>query len=51
MIGLRTWPLRNRGGTDLGIAEAESAEEAVRAALTAAAESRESGAGAAGEMV
>ncbi len=51
VIGLRTWPLRNRAGTDLGIAEADSAEEAVRAARTAAAESRESGAGAAGEMV
>ena len=51
VIGLQTWPLRNRAGSDLGIAEAESAEEAVRAALTAAAESRESGAGTAGEMV
>ena len=40
VIGLQTWPLRNRAGTDLGIAEAETAEDAVKAALTAAAETR-----------
>jgi uncharacterized protein (TIGR00725 family) len=50
VIGLQTWPLRNRSGTDLGIAEAEGAEEAVRAALTAAAESRGPSAGRSGEM-
>jgi uncharacterized protein (TIGR00725 family) len=36
VITLRSWPLRNRAGTDLGIVEAESAEDAVRAALDAA---------------
>ena len=34
VIGLETWPLRNRAGTDLGIAEASSAAEAVSAALS-----------------
>lgn len=36
VIGLETWPLRNRAGTDLGITEAASAAEAVEAALAAA---------------
>ncbi len=35
VIGLQTWPLRNRAGTDLGIAEAEDAEDAVARALAA----------------
>ena len=35
VIGLQTWPLRNRAGTDLGIAEAEDAEDAVARALEA----------------
>jgi uncharacterized protein (TIGR00725 family) len=34
VIGLETWPLRNRAGTDLGITEASGAEEAVSAALS-----------------
>jgi uncharacterized protein (TIGR00725 family) len=34
VIGLETWPLRNRAGTDLGITEASSAEEAVAAAIS-----------------
>jgi uncharacterized protein (TIGR00725 family) len=37
VVSLRSWPLRNRGGTDLGIVEAETPEDAVRAALEAAA--------------
>jgi hypothetical protein len=36
VVALQSWPLRNRAGTDLGIAEAESAEEAVTAALSSA---------------
>jgi uncharacterized protein (TIGR00725 family) len=36
VIALRSWELRNRTGTDVGIAEAGSAEEAVAAALAAA---------------
>jgi uncharacterized protein (TIGR00725 family) len=35
VIALRSWPLRNRAGGDLGIFEAKSAEEAVREALSA----------------
>jgi hypothetical protein len=35
VVGLQTWPLRNRAGTDLGIAEAEDAEDAVARALEA----------------
>jgi uncharacterized protein (TIGR00725 family) len=50
VIGLQTWPLRNRAGTDLGIAEAEGAEQAVESAIAAAQELRASGGGA-GEMV
>ncbi len=33
VVALRSWPLRNRAGTDLGITEAETAREAVEAAL------------------
>lgn len=36
VFALRSWPLRNRAGGDLGIVEAETAEEAVAAALEAA---------------
>jgi uncharacterized protein (TIGR00725 family) len=36
VIAIRSWTLRNRTGSDLGIVEAESAVEAVEAALTAA---------------
>lgn len=36
LVGLRTWPLRNRDGTDLGIAAAEDPAEAVALALAAA---------------
>jgi len=34
VVALRSWPLRNRGGTDLGIFEAETAEGALEAALS-----------------
>jgi uncharacterized protein (TIGR00725 family) len=37
VIALQSWPLRNRAGSDLGIVEAETPEEAVKAAVTAAA--------------
>jgi uncharacterized protein (TIGR00725 family) len=36
VVALQSWPLRNRAGTDLGIAEAETAEEAVKAAMSSA---------------
>jgi uncharacterized protein (TIGR00725 family) len=36
VVALQSWPLRNRAGTDLGIVEAETAEQAVKAALSAA---------------
>ena len=36
VVAIRSWPLRSRTGTDLGIVEAESAEDAVKAALKAA---------------
>jgi uncharacterized protein (TIGR00725 family) len=36
VIALSSWTLRNRTGTDLGIAEAATPEEAVEAALAAA---------------
>jgi uncharacterized protein (TIGR00725 family) len=36
VVSLRSWPLRNRAASDLGIVEAETAEEAVKAALAAA---------------
>ena len=37
VVSIQSWPLRNRVGTDLGIVEAETAEEAVKAAMSAAA--------------
>jgi uncharacterized protein (TIGR00725 family) len=36
VIALQSWPLRSRAETDLGIVEAETAEEAVAAAVKAA---------------
>jgi uncharacterized protein (TIGR00725 family) len=33
VIALQSWPLRNRAQTDLGIVEAETPEEAVKAAI------------------
>jgi uncharacterized protein (TIGR00725 family) len=33
VVAIRSWALRNRAGTDLGIVEAETAEQAVSAAL------------------
>jgi uncharacterized protein (TIGR00725 family) len=36
VVTVQSWPLKNRAGTDLGIVEAETPEEAVRAALAAA---------------
>ena len=36
VVAIQSWTLRNQAGTDLGIVEAETAEEAVRAALSAA---------------
>ncbi|HSD23481.1 MAG TPA: TIGR00725 family protein [Solirubrobacterales bacterium] len=36
VVAIQSWALRNRSGTDLGILEAGSAEEAVSAALGAA---------------
>jgi hypothetical protein len=36
VVALHSWPLRNRAGTDLGIVEADSAEQAVKAALSSA---------------
>jgi uncharacterized protein (TIGR00725 family) len=38
VVAIQSWTLRNRSGTDLGIVEAGSPEEAVDAALAAAAE-------------
>jgi uncharacterized protein (TIGR00725 family) len=35
VVALRSWPLRNRTGADLGIVEAESGDEAVGVALSA----------------
>ena len=35
VVALRSWPLRSRGGEELGIVEAESPAEAVEAALAA----------------
>jgi len=40
VIALRSWPLRHRMGTDVGIVEAETPEEAVETALEAAGPSR-----------
>jgi uncharacterized protein (TIGR00725 family) len=36
VVAIRSWTLRNRAGTDLGIVEAETPEQAVSAALSAA---------------
>jgi uncharacterized protein (TIGR00725 family) len=36
VVAIQSWPLRNRAGTDLGIVEAETPEQAVKAALSAA---------------
>jgi uncharacterized protein (TIGR00725 family) len=36
VVAIQSWPLRNRAGTDLGIVEAGTPEEAVKAALSAA---------------
>jgi uncharacterized protein (TIGR00725 family) len=36
VVTLQSWPLKNRAGTDLGIVEAETPEQAVRAALSTA---------------
>jgi uncharacterized protein (TIGR00725 family) len=36
VVTIQSWPLKNRAGTDLGIVEAETPEEAVRTALSAA---------------
>jgi len=36
VVAIKSWLLQNRARSDLGIVEAESAEEAVRAALSAA---------------
>jgi uncharacterized protein (TIGR00725 family) len=38
VVAIQSWALRNRSGTDLGIVEAESPEQAVEAALSAAGE-------------
>ena len=37
VVAIQSWPLRNRAGTDLGIVEAETPEDAVKTALSAAA--------------
>jgi uncharacterized protein (TIGR00725 family) len=36
VVSIQSWPLRNRAGTDLGIVEAGTPEEAVKAALSSA---------------
>jgi uncharacterized protein (TIGR00725 family) len=36
VVAIRSWTLRNRAGTDLGIVEAETPEQAVSAALSGA---------------
>jgi uncharacterized protein (TIGR00725 family) len=36
VVAMQSWTLRNRAGTDLGIVEVETAEDAVREALAAA---------------
>lgn len=36
VVAIQSWTLRNRAGTDLGIVEAETPEQAVSAALSAA---------------
>lgn len=40
VVAIQSWILRNRAGTDLGIVEAESPEQAVSAALSAAADAQ-----------
>jgi uncharacterized protein (TIGR00725 family) len=35
VVAIQSWALRNRAGTDIGIVEAESPEDAVKAALAA----------------
>jgi uncharacterized protein (TIGR00725 family) len=40
VVAIQSWKLRNHAGTDLGIVEAETPEEAVKAALSAAAADR-----------
>ena len=50
VVGLQTWPLRNRAGTDLGIAEAEDAQGAVEVALAAAAKGAGSSGAATGDV-
>jgi uncharacterized protein (TIGR00725 family) len=40
VVAIQSWTLRNRSGTDLGIVEAETPEEAVSTALAAAAEAQ-----------
>ena len=37
VVAIQSWTLRNGAGTDLGIIEAETPEEAVEAALSSAA--------------
>jgi hypothetical protein len=36
VVAIESWPLRDRAGTDLGIAEAETAADAVKAAVSGA---------------
>ena len=36
VVAMKSWTLRNRAGSDLGIVEVETADEAVSAALSAA---------------
>ncbi|HEX5820395.1 MAG TPA: TIGR00725 family protein [Solirubrobacterales bacterium] len=36
VVAIRSWPLRSRAGSDLGIVEVETADEAISAALAAA---------------
>ncbi len=36
VVAIRSWPLRNQAGTDLGIVEVESPQEAVAVAISAA---------------
>jgi uncharacterized protein (TIGR00725 family) len=40
VVAIQSWTLRNRSGADLGIIEAETPEEAVRAALSGAGEAQ-----------
>jgi len=43
VVAIQSWKLRNNAGTDLGITEAETPEEAVEAALSSAASPGEGG--------